>query len=85
MKNSAYWNSQYNYYMTHQPPKAESYYNQSFVDKMNEAQKNIDNLVAEIFFEVGHNLQPFGECEGIAYFYSVYIISYRIAYLFCSI
>jgi hypothetical protein len=33
--------------MTHQPPKAESYYNQSFVDKMNEAQKNIDNLVAE--------------------------------------
>ena len=47
MKDSAYWNSQYNYYMTHQPPKAESYYNQSFVDKMNEAQKNIDNLVAE--------------------------------------
>jgi hypothetical protein len=33
--------------MTHQPPKAESYYNQSVVDKMNEAQKNIDNLVAE--------------------------------------
>lgn len=47
MNSSAYWNSQYNYYMTHQPPKAESYYNQSFVDKMNEAQKNIDNLVAE--------------------------------------
>lgn len=47
MNGSAYWNSQYNYYMTHQPPKAESYYNQSFVDKMNEAQKNIDNLVAE--------------------------------------
>jgi hypothetical protein len=33
--------------MNNQPPKAESYYNQSFVDKINEAQKNIDNLVAE--------------------------------------
>ena len=44
-----------------------------------------DDLVAEVFLEVGHNLQPFGECEGIAYFDSVYIIAYRIAYLFCSI
>lgn len=47
MSNSAYWNSQYNYYMTNKPPKPESYYNKSFVDRMNEAQKNIDNLVAE--------------------------------------
>ena len=45
--NSAYWNSQYNYYLANKPPKAESYYNQSFVDRMNEAQKKIDNLVAE--------------------------------------
>lgn len=44
---SAYWNSQYNYYLTNRPPAPESYYNKSFVDKINEAQKNIDNLVAE--------------------------------------
>ena len=47
MSSSAYWNSQYRYYMDNQPPKAESYYNQSFVDKINEAQRNIDNLVKE--------------------------------------
>jgi len=47
MSSSAYWDSQYQYYMNNQPPKAESYYNQSFVDRINEAQKNIDNLVAE--------------------------------------
>lgn len=47
MSSSAYWNSQYQYYMNNKPPKAESYYNQSFVDKINEAQRNIDNLVAE--------------------------------------
>lgn len=45
--NSAYWNSQYNYYMNNRPAKAESYYNQSFVDKIKEAQSNIDNLVSE--------------------------------------
>lgn len=44
---SAYWNSQYNYYLTNRPPAPESYYNKSFVDKINQAQKNIDNLVAE--------------------------------------
>lgn len=44
---SAYWNSQYNYYLTNRPPAPESYYNKSFVDKINAAQKNIDNLVAE--------------------------------------
>ena len=47
MSSSAYWNSQYNYYLNNKPPKAESYYNQSFVDKINEAQRNIDGLVAE--------------------------------------
>ena len=45
--NSAYWNSQYNYYMNNRPPKAESYYNKDFVDKMNDARSNIDNLVTE--------------------------------------
>ena len=47
MSSSAYWNSQYNYYLNNKPPAAESYYNQSFVDKINEAQRNIDNLVRE--------------------------------------
>lgn len=32
--------------MNNKPPKAESYYNQSFVDRMNSAQANIDNLVS---------------------------------------
>lgn len=45
--NSAYWNSQYNYYMNNQPPKAESYYNKDFATKIREAQENIDNLVSE--------------------------------------
>ena len=45
--NSAYWDSQYQYYMNNKPPAPESYYNQTFVDKMNEARANIDNLVAE--------------------------------------
>ena len=45
--NSAYWDSQYNYYMSNQPPKAESYYNRDFVQRINEARQNIDNLVAE--------------------------------------
>ena len=47
MSSSAYWKSQLDYYKSNQPPKMESYYNQSFVDKMNEARTNIDNLVAE--------------------------------------
>jgi hypothetical protein len=33
--------------MNNRPAKAESYYNQSFVDKIKEAQSNIDNLVSE--------------------------------------
>lgn len=47
MSSSAYWDSQYNYYMNNQPPKAESYYNKDFATKIREAQENIDNLVAE--------------------------------------
>lgn len=47
MSDKAYWNSQYNYYMNNQPPKPESYYNKDFVDRINEARANIDNLVAE--------------------------------------
>ena len=47
MNGSAYWDSQYRYYMNSQPPKAESYYNKDFAQKINEAQQNIDNLVAE--------------------------------------
>lgn len=47
MSSSAYWNSQYRYYMDNQPPKAESYYNKDFATKVREAQENIDNLVAE--------------------------------------
>ena len=47
MNGSAYWDSQYKYYMNNEPPKIESYYNKSFADKINEAQQNIDNLVLE--------------------------------------
>lgn len=45
--NSSYWNAQYNYLMANRPPKPESYYNQSFEDKIKEARQNIDNLVPE--------------------------------------
>ena len=47
MSSSAYWKGQLDYYKSNPPKKAESYYNQSFVDKINEAQRNIDNLVKE--------------------------------------
>ena len=47
MYNSNYWKSQLNYYSTNKPPAPESYYNKSFVDKMNETRASIDNLVAE--------------------------------------
>lgn len=47
MNGSAYWQSQLDYYKTNQPPKMDSYYNKDFVQKMNEARANIDNLVAE--------------------------------------
>lgn len=47
MNDRAYWDSQYRYYMNNQPPKPESFYNKDFVQKINEARANIDNLVAE--------------------------------------
>ena len=47
MSSSSYWNSQYNSLMANRPPSSDSYYNQSFVDRMNEAQRDIDNLVSE--------------------------------------
>lgn len=47
MSLSAYWDSQYKNLMANRPPSSDSYYNHSFVDRMNEAQKDIDNLVSE--------------------------------------
>lgn len=47
MNGSAYWNSQYNYYMNNQPPKADSYYNEDYDREVRKSQSNIDNLVAE--------------------------------------
>ena len=47
MSSSAYWDSQYKSLMANRPPSSDSYYNQSFVDRMNEAQRDIDNLVSE--------------------------------------
>lgn len=47
MSSSAYWDSQYKNLMANKPPSSDSYYNQSFVDRMNEAQRDIDNLVSE--------------------------------------
>lgn len=44
---SSYWQGQINYLQNNRPKAAESYYNQSFVDKINEARSNIDNLVSE--------------------------------------
>ena len=44
---SSYWQGQINYLQNNKPKAAESYYNQSFVDKINEARSNIDNLVSE--------------------------------------
>ena len=47
MNDADYYKSQFNEILNSPPPKMESYYNQSFVDRMNEARANIDNLVAE--------------------------------------
>ena len=47
MSSSSYWDSQYKNLMANRPPSSDSYYNQSFVDRMNEAQRDIDNLVSE--------------------------------------
>ena len=47
MSSSSYWDSQYKNLMANRPSSSDSYYNQSFVDRMNEAQRDIDNLVSE--------------------------------------
>ena len=47
MSSSSYWDSQYKNLMANRPPSSDSYYNQSFVDRMNESQRDIDNLVSE--------------------------------------
>ena len=47
MNSSAYWDDRYKELMNNQPQKAESFYNKSFVERMNDAQRNIDSLVAE--------------------------------------
>ena len=47
MSSSSYWDGQYKNLMANKPPSSDSYYNQSFVDRMNEAQRDIDNLVSE--------------------------------------
>ena len=47
MSSSSYWDSQYKNLMANRPPSSDSHYNQSFVDRMNEAQRDIDNLVSE--------------------------------------
>lgn len=46
MSSSAYWSSEYSRIINN-APSSSNYYNQSFVDKINEAQASIDNLVAE--------------------------------------
>jgi len=46
MSSSAYWSGEYNRIINN-APSSSNYYNQSFVDKINEAQADIDNLVAE--------------------------------------
>lgn len=47
MSSSSYWDSQYKNLLGNKPPSSDSYYNQSFVGRMNEAQRDIDNLVSE--------------------------------------
>jgi len=45
--NSAQAEAEWRYYLNNPPQKASSYYNQSFVDRINAAQNNLNNLVAE--------------------------------------
>lgn len=47
MSDATYWKKQLDILQSSKPKSYGSYYNQSFVDRMNEAQANIDNLVAE--------------------------------------
>jgi hypothetical protein len=47
MSDVNYWEGQLDRLQANPPKSHENFYNQSFVDRMNEAQKNIDGLVAE--------------------------------------
>lgn len=47
MSDVSYWSSQVSRLQANPPKSSSSYYNQSFVDRLNEAQRNIDGLVAE--------------------------------------
>ena len=47
MSDVSYWESQLNKLNANPPKSHEDFYNQSFVDRMNKAQANIDGLVAE--------------------------------------
>lgn len=47
MSDVSYWNSQIKKLQANPPKKSSSYYNQSFVDRINDAQKSIDSLVLE--------------------------------------
>jgi hypothetical protein len=47
MSDLNYWKGQLDRLQANPPKSHENFYNQSFVDRMNEAQKNIDGLVAE--------------------------------------
>lgn len=45
--NSAQAEAEWRYYLNNPPKAASSYYNQSFVDRINAAQNNLNNLVAQ--------------------------------------
>lgn len=47
MNDASYWKSQVDKLNANMPKSHENYYNQGFVDKMKQAQTNIDGLVAE--------------------------------------
>lgn len=47
MNDASYWKSQVDKLNANMPKSHENYYNQGFVDKMKQAQSNIDGLVAE--------------------------------------
>lgn len=47
MNGASYWKSQVDKLNANMPKSHENYYNQGFVDKMKQAQSNIDGLVAE--------------------------------------
>lgn len=47
MSSSAYWSNELDKLYANKPGTSSSFYNSSFVDKINEAQANIDNLVSE--------------------------------------